>query len=377
MQHTGVKKLASGRYKARYFAGYDSKGNRRYPARTFDLYSEAVKWRTKKVNEKNSGKRFETHRLTVAQWLDQWLEIKGQNLRENSLAMYRQSLEAYVKPEIGSVRLARLRPLNIETMQAALLKRVSSSTVASARTLLYGAMEKAVELELIATNPVKTEAPKRNKPNLYAITIDDAMRLVDACEGSRFELCFILALKTGLRPEELLGLTWADMELSERGVVHVRRVVHKLAGGGWRWHDPKSKNGRRSIVFPGELAARLTNHRRLQLEQKMLIGQSWQNNDLVFCSSVGTPIRLCALHAEFKKILIRAKLPASIRIYDIRHFFITVSLMAGVDLKTVSREAGHGDVAFTLQVYGSVLNEMHETASDRREELFKSRKTAR
>lgn len=377
MGQTGIRKLASGRYRARYFAGYDSKGNRRYPARTFDLFSNAVKWRASKVNEKTSGRRFEIHRMTVAQWLDRWLEIKRQSLRENSLAMYRQSLDAYVKPEIGNIKLARLRPLHVEGMQAALLKRVSGSTVASARTLLYGAMEKAVELELIPTNPVKTQAPKRNPQNRYEVSIDEALRFEDACKGSRFELCFILALKTGLRPEELLGVTWSDLDLGGRGVVHVRRVVHKLEGGGWRWHEPKSKHGVRSVVFPGELAARLAEYRRRQLEEKMRMGQHWQNNDLVFATSVGTPIRLSVLHNEFKKILKSAKLPAKIRVYDLRHCFVTVSLIAGVDVKTVSREAGHSQVAFTLQTYGSVLAEMHEAASDKREELFKSRKTGR
>jgi integrase len=171
----------------------------------------------------------------------------------------------------------------------------------------------------------------------------------------------------------LLGITWSNVELGERGTVHVRRVVHKLAGGGWRWHEPKSKSGILSIVFSGELANKLADHRRQQLEQKMRVGQHWQSNDLVFWTSLGTPVRLCALHAEFKKILKVAGLPTSVRIYDLRYAFVTFSLVAGVDAKTVSYEAGHASVAFTLDHYGNVLNEMRETASDKREQLFKSR----
>src|SRR5205823_1885194 len=103
----------------------------------------------------------------------------------------------------------------------------------------------------------------------------------------------------------------------------------------------------------------------------------WQSNDLVFCTSLGTPTRLCALQKEFKTILVRAGLPASVRIYDLRHSFVTFSLVAGVDAKTVSYEAGHASVAFTLDTYGNVLNEMRETASDKREELFRSRTAGR
>lgn len=90
-------------------------------------------------------------------------------------------------------------------------------------------------------------------------------------------------------------------------------------------------------------------------------------------TSLGTPIRLCALQHEFRIVANRAGLPATVRPYDLRHSFVTFSLVAGVDPKTVSREAGHSTVAFTLDHYGHVLQEMHETASDKREQLLKGR----
>lgn len=374
MRQTGIQKLSNGRYKARYFAGYDGQGKRRYPARTFDSQSDAIKWRTAAMAAKHSGRQTETHGLTVSQYLDGWLATKAQTLRENSLAMYTHYVAVYIKPQIGHLRLSRLRPTQVEAMQAELLSRVSGSTAALARVILNGAMKKAVRLRLIPINPVEgTDAPKRNKSSRHALTVEEALKFLAACEGSRFGLCLTLALKTGLRPEELLGLTWSDIELADRGVLHVRRVMHKLAGGGWRWHEPKSKSGIRSVVFSRDLVGKLTEHRRQQLEEKMRVGPHWQANDLVFCTSLGTPIKLCALEQEFKAILARADLPEKIRVYDLRHAFVTFSLIAGVDAKTVSAEAGHANVAFTLDTYGSVLSEMHEAASDKREELFKSR----
>jgi integrase len=377
-KQTGIKKLANGRYLARYFAGFDSKGKRRYPSRAFDLQSDAIKWRAAQVGAKSSGRHFEIHGLTVGQYLDQWLNSKKQMLRENSWEMYRQSLEAYVKPEIGHIKLARLSPSHIEGMQAQLLIRVSASTTATARLLLNGALRKAVRLGLIPVNPVGgTDGPKREKPIRYPLTVDEALRFVEACADSRFGLYFALALDTGLRPEEAIALQWPNLELGERGVCHVRRVIHRLRGGGWRWHEPKSKNGVRSIVFPRELATKLAEHRKRQLEQKLRAGQYWENNDLVFCTSLGTPIQIWALHKEFKAILKRAELPESIRLYDLRHSFVTLSLIAGVDAKTASHEAGHASVGFTLDHYGHVLKEMHEGASDKREQLLNSRAASR
>jgi integrase len=381
-RQTGIRKLPSGHYKARYFAGFDANGKRRYPSRVFKLMSDAVKWRAAQVDAKGSGRHFEIHNLTVARYLDQWLSSKKQSLRENSFYMYTQTLDAYVKPLIGHLKLSRLRPSQIEAMQTELLGdelALSASTVLSARILLNGALKKAVRLGLIPTNPVtSTDGPKRPKPVRYPLSVEEALRFADECEPSRFGLFFLLMLATGLRPEECVALQWPDLELGgKRGVVNVNRVIHALRGGGWRWHEPKTKNGARSVVFPGELAAKLTEHRRRQLEQKLKTGPSWQNNDLVFCTSLGTPILTCALHNEFKAVAKRAGLPDVVRLYDLRHSFVTLSLIADVDAKTVSQEAGHASVAFTLDHYGHVLKEMHEAASDKREKLLKGRAASR
>jgi integrase len=266
-------------------------------------------------------------------------------------------------------------PSQIEAWQTELLKRVGKSTVASARTVLFGACKKAVQMHMIRSNPVAgTDGTGRGKPRRYHLSIDEALRLVAACEGERLGLLFELSLTTGLRPEEAIGLTWVDLDLTGlRGALRVRRVVHQLKGGGWCWQEPKTVNSERKIVFPAELVAKLVDHRKAQLEQKLKVGQYWQNNDLVFTTRLGSPIRYCLLYKHFRKIIDRAKLASAATPYSLRHAFVTFSLVAGVDAKTVSREAGHYKVAFTLDRYGTVLDEMHETASDKRENLLKGR----
>jgi integrase len=155
--------------------------------------------------------------------------------------------------------------------------------------------------------------------------------------------------------------------------VKVRKVIHHLKGGGWKWHDPKTKSGVRSVVFPSELVAKLQEHRKLQLEQKLKAGKYWKANDLVFCDPIGEPVKQRALRYVFKEFLKKAQLSEKIRMYDCRHFFGTSSVAADVNPKIISREMGHASVAFTLDVYGHVLEEMHETASDKRAELMRSR----
>ncbi|HUE82108.1 MAG TPA: site-specific integrase [Pyrinomonadaceae bacterium] len=376
-QTTGIIKLPSGKFLARYFDGFDAKGRRLYPSKVFADQSQAVQWRAEQVSAKHPGR--EAHNLTLGLYLDQWLAMRSANkkIRGNSLRTYRQSIDLYIKPELGRVRLSRLSAHHVEQWQAALLANLSPATVATARALLSGALRKAVVLGLIRSNPVAgTEAPGRHSPEMQFLTPEQALTFLAACDGAKHGLLFKLALQVGLRPEETRGLCWRDLELGARGVVHVRRVVHELPAGKWMWEKPKSESGTRSIVFPGELARELQERRKQQLEDKLRAGQRWQNLDLVFCDVAGQPLRRRSLVMWFKIVLRRAELPEAIRLYDLRHSFVVLSILAGVDLKTLSQEAGHKSVAFTLDRYGHVIKEMHETAADKRAELLRKRADA-
>jgi integrase len=375
-KRTGVQKLQNGRFKARYFSGYDSAtGKRVYPSRTFDRASDAHDWLCEERSARVS-RSVEGRGLTVGAYLDHWLSTRL-GLRENSRDSYRAVIEAQIKPSLGHLKLNRLAATHVETWQSELLRRVSSTTVSFARSVLYGALESARKKNMVRSNVVAaTESPKKSKVTRYPLSIDDALRFAAAChEGRRLGPLFEIMLTCGLRPEEAIGLQWAAIELSpERCVVRVERVIHHLKKGGWRWHQPKTLNSERAVVFHGELATRLLDHRKAQLEKKLKAGQNWQDNDLVFSDSLGAPIQYHAMRYHFKETLRRANLPMTIKPYDLRHFFVTSSLVAGVDAKTVSREAGHHKVAFTLDVYGHVLDETHEAAASMRAALLKSRR---
>jgi len=368
-QPRGVRKLPSGRYRARYFAGYNNDGKRVYPARTFNTQREALDWLAEERPQRSVGAR--GYKLTVALFLDQWLAMKH-NLRANSRRTYKHSIETYIKPELGNLKLRSLTPTQIELWQSKLLERIGKSTVAQARSVLLGACRKAVKLELLKSNPVAgTESAGRGNPKHYHLKIDEAQRLIDACAGARLGLLFELALTTGLRSEEVIGLTWQDLDLNGvRGVLRVRRVVHHPEGGGWIWQKPKSESGKRSVMFPARLADKLVEHRRSQLEEKMRAGQFWHNNDLVFANRVGDPFRYSIVQKHFKRMLKGAGLSSAIVLHGLRHWFITASLASGVDLKTASREAGHSKASFTADHYGDVVQELHEDACDKREGLL-------
>jgi integrase len=193
------------------------------------------------------------------------------------------------------------------------------------------------------------------------------------CQGEP-GLLFKMMLNVGLRPEEMMGIKWADLHLNGKGSVTVRQVVLRLHGGGWRFAEPKTVNSLRRVGFASWLVAELKEHRKTQLAQRLKVGEHYKDYGLVFASGIGTPLSRGFLLPKFKKTLERAEIDTAVRWYDLRHSFVTLSLAAGVDAKTVSAEAGHADVGFTLTKYGHVLEVMREGAVDKREALLSGHK---
>jgi integrase len=377
---SGIKKLANGKYQARYFAGRDSKGKRQYPSQTFALQAEAIKWLNQKQGAKatGDGRVIESTDLTVTEYFKQYLTIKQSQVRANTIQTYQGYFDNYIAPGIGQIKLSRLRPLHLATLQSDLVQRVSGTTARLTQVILLGALKQAIALQLLTVNPLEGLAlPKKSKRKLHALTVEEALAYLDACQTQTYGLALEFALATGLRPEEYQGLKWSDIGLTDdkaQGVVKVRQVVQAKTGGGWRWEEPKSAKGKRPVCFSFELYQQLQEHRRRQLEKRLACGGAWNEEDLVFCSSTGRPIQRRILFKNHRAALTAAKLPATVRLYDLRHAFVTFSLVAGVDVKTVSAEAGHASVAFTMDTYGHVLQEQYEKAGEQRAALFAGRR---
>ena len=373
---TGIKKLKSGRYQARYFAGYDGHGRRIDPSKTFSHYGDAVKWRTARIREKDLGQQIEVSRETVAEYLNAWLEHCEKRLRHNTVKGYRQAVRCYIIPQLGGIILQQLRPIHLERWQTDLLAIVDNSTARQARAVLNTALNRAIKLRSLYINPLKaTDAPRKGKSRAQALNAEQRRAFEKACEGTRWGLSYRFVMETGLRPEELFGLTWGALELDGRyAVCHVRQVVIRKEGGGWMFDEPKTIKGFRQIMFSSRLGQELKAYRVAQLQERMAAGTAWHDLDLVFASSIGTPVNQGDHSNEFRQIRDKAGLPKGLRLYDLRHTFATVCLQGEVDYKTLSDEMGHANVAFTLDTYTHVLREMKEAAAEKRERVFRGTK---
>jgi integrase len=167
-----------------------------------------------------------------------------------------------------------------------------------------------------------------------------------------------------MRQGELLGLRWADVDL-DAARLHVS-VAWQRRGeeqGGYALAEPKTASSRRQITLAPVAVDALRHHRARQLEERLGAGPAWQDNDLVFCNTLGRPIGASNLRRRsFEPLLKKAGLP-HIRFHDLRHTAATLLLKQKVPVKVVSEMLGHSQVGVTLNVYAHVMPDMQREAA--------------
>jgi integrase len=188
-----------------------------------------------------------------------------------------------------------------------------------------------------------------------------------AAKSDRLGIVFWFALAIGARPEEYLGLKWPELDLDKREVT-IHQSIWWPKGGGWKIEEVKTQSSLRTINFNATIARALKTHKTSQAETRLRLGKKYQNNNFVFTTKVGTPLGFRDLVLRhLQPIMERAKIEGPINLYRLRHSFVTLSILSGADLKSVSRAAGHSSVAFTMDTYQHVLPSCARTPQKRLE----------
>ncbi len=208
---------------------------------------------------------------------------------------------------------------------------------------------------------------------MQAFSLDEAARFLSAAAEDHYGAVFTFALATGMRPEEYLALKWSDTDL-QKGAATVQRTLIWRKGGEWYYGEPKTARSRRTVPFPASILFALQKHKRGQAAERLKAGAAYQNNGLVFATPDGRPILLRTLdRLHFKRILKRANLSQSFRLYDLRHSCATLLLSANEHPKVVSERLGHANIILTLDTYSHVLPSMQQAASEKLESILFAR----
>lgn len=358
----------------RIFMGRDAQGTRRYMNKTIKgKKKDAEAYLRKTATSISTGTFVEPSALSVSEYLDRWLHtVARHRVRERTFFDYSELIDRYVRPTLGEKRLSDLRPLHIQSLYTELQERGLSRTVRYTHAVLSSALKQAVKWLMLAQNPASlVDVPKAVHREMLALSPEEAKRFLAESSKDRWSALFALAVSTGMRPEEYLALQWKDVDLV-KGIATVQRALTwNRKGGGWKFTQPKTARSRRNIPLPASVMSALIAHRRKQAEERLKAGAEYQNHDLVFATIEGTPLMMRnLLRRHFKPILKRAKLPDSIRLYDLRHSCATLLLAANEHPKVVSERLGHASVTLTLDTYSHVLPSMQQAASEKLESLL-------
>jgi len=323
------------------------------------------------LREQQQGTLVTTPKQTLAQFLTDWLEnSQKQSVRPRTYERYEELVRLHIVPVLGRCELQKLSAQHLQTFYAKKAgEGLSATTINHFHNVLHKALDTAVKWNLVARNVCDLVSPPRRKQyEVQPLTLEQVHKLLAVVEGHYMEALFKVALATGLRRGELMGLKWQDINF-DTGVLQVRRILSrvptKMPGKGYVEAEPKTQKSRRSIVIAPFALEALKLHRERQRGVKLKVGSAWQDHDYVFCTSIGTHLNPTRdMLGQLKSLLKKAGLP-DIRFHDLRHSAATLLLSVGVHPKVVQEILGHSQIGITLDVYSHVLPSMQQDAINR------------
>jgi integrase len=324
------------------------------------------------INQQQLGVLATGQQQTVEQFLEYWLEdVHKAKIRLRTYESYRNILNNHLLPDLGHIRLQRLTAQHVQSLYAKKQKEgLSAGSIGVVHAVLHKALDHAKRIKLVVNNVCDdVELPKREVHEIQPLTPDQALMFLQKVREHHLETLLTLALATGMRKGEILGLRWQDIDF-EQGSLQVRRTLFYMAHYGFKEGEPKTAKSRRKIALPQFVIDSLKRHRTIQLEARLQAGSAWIDRDLVFPNSNGDFLQPMTLFNHFSKLLKEIGLP-HIRFHDLRHSAATLLLSMGVPLKVVQELLGHSNFSMTANIYAHVLPSMQQEAMNKMDDFFR------
>ncbi len=356
-----IKQLPSGSYRAQVMIA-----GRRHSVMGATK-EEVRRKRRELLTNADKGMLPSSERWTVGQYLEHWLDnVIKPNRRATTYRDYRNTVYRHAIPMFGRVKLSKLQAAHLEALYAEMRgKGLAPKTIKNAHGTIHSALEHALRHGLVLRNVAQAvDRPKAKRAEMHVFTWEQAKTLKDAIAGTRWEAMITLAVTTGMRQGELLGLQWRDVDL-EAGRVHVSRQLDRDK----TLSETKTDKGRRVIDLPPFAVEALRAHRARQLEHRLGAGPEWEDHGLVFTTYQGRPLGHRNVIREYAKLLQRAGLP-HVEFHGLRHTAATLMLVQGVPAKVVQEMLGHSQVSVTLDIYSHVIPGMGREAADKLQRLL-------
>lgn len=309
-------------------------------------------------------------KMSVGEWLDIWVAEYLKNVKPLTEQNYKKQVNKHLKPALGAMKLEALDAHTIQKFYNSLTSiGLSPKTVKNIHGVLHSALQQAIANGYIRQNPTEAcKLPKVVKPEIKPLEPDEIALLLKEAEKDSYCNLFTVAMFTGMRQGELLGLSWECVDFAT-GIITVKQQL-QCTDGNYFLETPKSGKGRTILPAPIVMDV-LRQEKQKQLVKKVQAGELWSNPfNLVFTDALGKNLVRRTVVKHFKKISQRAGISDDARFHDLRHSFAVTSLYAGDDIKTVQANLGHATAQFTLDVYGHVTQKMKQDSANRMQQFY-------
>ncbi len=378
-----IQKSGSNSWKLTVSAGFDGKGNRiRYTKTVKGTKTEAKKELARFVTEIETGQTTATGKMTFKGFAELWIKEHAKvKLSPKTVDRYIEILETRIYPFIGNKRLDQLKPVNLISFYNYLKNdaprldgrpgKLSSKTILQHHRIISSILQTAVHWQLIPQNVASRVKPPRVEKK-EALCFDDQQTLDILqhleSEHIKYKVAITLALASGFRRGELMGLEWSDVNFNENTIT-VKRSSQYLHGEGIITKLPKTELSIRKITLPASTMKLLAEYKDYWNDAKEEIGNLWQGSDRLFVTWDGKPMHPDSLSSWFGKFLNRNNLPV-MPFHALRHTAASLMINQGLELSIVSKRLGHADISTTGNIYGHIFKSTDSRAADVLDGIF-------
>lgn len=302
------------------------------------------------------GTYIEPSKMLFKDYLEGWFVGKRSTLAEQSVTVYKTYLNNKIIPSLGHIPLSKLTSLHLQNFANELKEEdFSSKTIKKVFEIIRLAFEQAKDFDIVPKNvATKVKLPKLEQKAMEVWNEQEIIRFLQTAKDERYYLAFYLAITTGMRQGEILGLRWKDIDF-ESNTLCIRQTL-KNNGKGFL-EGGKTKASMRTVDLTEEVMRSLKKHKASIAKEKLVGGGGYQDYGLVVCTPHGTPLNPSNLRRVFNRLITKAEVP-KITFHALRHTHATWLLSKGVNVKVISERLGHSNIKVTLDVYSHVLPTM-------------------
>ena len=341
--------------------GRDENGKRIKQYKTFPNISSARAGLKEFHAERKRNSRTTPHRITVAQWLEYWMDtIVRPNRAETTVYAYQKIIDNHINPAMGNVALTDLTAKDIQQyyIDTQRATGLSSNTMRRHHDLLSSSLRTAVRQDMLLSNPVDRVEPPKSR--LYEADFYDSQnlkRLYMLIGGHWLELVVKLAGSLGLRREEICGLKWESVDF-ERRLIHIKEA-RTAYGATIVQKETKNRSSIRMLYMPEEIYRLMWREKMRQQAESALREDEYNPGHHVVLDRNGVPYSPNALSLAFTRYIKRNNLPR-VTLHGLRHSFATVASNQGVSLFDIGKALGHSTPATTGRIYTHLVDRTHE-----------------